>query len=203
MSKSLGNFTTVADMRKSATDEVIRMALLWSHYRGELDWTQKLMHEVHQRIWHWTSVAADEEAGAPSPEFVEALCDDLNTPRARAEMDRLAKLGDGPALKACADLIGLPLVRRHVHVVAEPGRLVFTGPQAVATAERRAAPDGAEKIEALLAERAAARKANDFARADAIRDAIAAAGVIVKDTPQGAEWELGPDFDPSKLEDVA
>ena len=55
-------------------------------------------------------------------------------------------------------------------------------------------------IEALLVERAAARKARDFARADALRDGFAAAGVIVKDTPEGAEWELAPDFDAAKLE---
>ena len=55
-------------------------------------------------------------------------------------------------------------------------------------------------IEELLDARRAARAAKDFARADAIRDGIAAAGVLVKDTPQGAVWEVGPGFDPGKLE---
>jgi cysteinyl-tRNA synthetase len=69
-----------------------------------------------------------------------------------------------------------------------------------------AAPDAdpatADRIEALLAERAAARKARDFARADALRDGLAAAGVEVKDTPQGADWSLTRDFDAGKLPDL-
>ena len=57
----------------------------------------------------------------------------------------------------------------------------------------------AERVEALLAERQSARKGKDFARADAIRDGLIAAGVMVKDTPQGTEWELSPEFDADKL----
>ena len=55
-------------------------------------------------------------------------------------------------------------------------------------------------IETLISERSAARKAKDFARADALRDGFAAAGVVVKDTAQGATWELAPEFDAAKLE---
>ena len=66
-------------------------------------------------------------------------------------------------------------------------------------APREASSEVAAKVEALLAARVAARKAKDFAAADAIRDGLAAAGVEVKDTPQGAEWALGANFDADKL----
>ena len=55
-------------------------------------------------------------------------------------------------------------------------------------------------IEGLLAARIEARKSKDFARSDALRDGLAAAGVVVKDTQDGAAWELSADFDPAKLE---
>ena len=62
--------------------------------------------------------------------------------------------------------------------------------------------DAEELIDRLLQARKDARAAKDFARSDAIRDAFAAAGVTVKDTPQGTEWELSPNFDASKLEEI-
>ena len=71
---------------------------------------------------------------------------------------------------------------------------------ALGDGERSARQEVASLVERLLGERAAARKAKDFARADALRDGFAAAGVLVKDTPDGATWELSPDFDPAKLE---
>ena len=58
------------------------------------------------------------------------------------------------------------------------------------------------KILEVLGERQSARKNKDFARSDAIRDGLAAAGVIVMDTPQGAEWKLSPDFDAARLEEI-
>ena len=57
-----------------------------------------------------------------------------------------------------------------------------------------------EKLEALIKARQEARSARDFARADAIREGVMAAGVVVKDTPEGPIWEITSDFDPAKLE---
>jgi cysteinyl-tRNA synthetase len=185
MSKSLGNFTTVADLRDKVPGEVIRLALLSSHYRAELDWTDKLAEDCEKALRKWRRAAEGAEPTTPDPAVVEALCDDLNTPKAIAELHRLAAEGQGGALRASADLLGL------------------LTPELGAWAEEpEAGAEAASLIESLLAARAEARKAKDFARADAIRDAFAAAGVIVKDTPQGAEWQLSPDFDPSRLEDV-
>ena len=64
------------------------------------------------------------------------------------------------------------------------------------------APDSVLLVDRLLDRRKAARAEGDFARADAIRDTLAASGVVVKDTPRGTEWEPGPYFDPAKLEAI-
>jgi cysteinyl-tRNA synthetase len=185
MAKSLGNFITVHDLRDRVPGEVIRLALLSAHYRQELDWTEKLAEDCEKALRKWRGVAGDAEPGEPDPAVVAALADDLNTPKAVAELHRLAAEGQAGVLRASAELMGL--------LTPESGDWA---------AAPEAGGEAAALIDSLLAARSEARKARDFARADAIRDAFAAAGVIVKDTPQGAEWELSPDFDPSRLEDV-
>jgi cysteinyl-tRNA synthetase len=80
---------------------------------------------------------------------------------------------------------------------------IIEGKEAEAEGRRVSAEkgfEGAEAIDALLAARAEAKAARDFARADAIRSGLTAAGVVVMDTAKGSEWTLGPDFDAAKLE---
>ncbi len=188
MSKSLGNFITVHDLRETVPGEVIRLALLSAHYRQELDWSDLLVSQTIKALEKWSKVAPEPIAGlVPSP-VLDALADDLNTPLAIAEMHKLASEGDARGLAAAMHLMNL----------RAPDIQTFYD---VASIDERAEME--QLIQGLLAARTEARKSRDFARADAIRDAFAAAGVIVKDTPQGAEWELGPDFDPAKLEGVA
>ena len=114
--------------------------------------------------------------------------DDLNTPGALAELHRLYKEGDTHALAAGAQLLGL----------LEDGMGDWAAGHAFGHD-----PDMDERIASLvaglLAERSEARKQRDFARADAIRDGFAAAGIAIRDTPQGALFELTPHFDPAKL----
>ncbi|MEM6742420.1 MAG: cysteine--tRNA ligase [Pseudomonadota bacterium] len=183
MSKSLGNFFTVADVRDRLPGEVIRLVLLSAHYRQELDWTDKLVEDAEKALRRWRSVAADAAPTEPDPAVLGALLDDLNTPKAIAELHRLAAEGDAGALVASANLIGL--------LTPELG-----GWDSAPEADDAVA----ERIEALLVARTEARKIKDFAKADALRDALDAAGVIVMDNPDGADWRLGPDFDPAKLE---
>ncbi|MFO7856706.1 MAG: cysteine--tRNA ligase [Paracoccaceae bacterium] len=218
MSKSLGNFVTVAEALEELPGEVIRLGFLMTHYRDVLNWGAKRRQEARKKLERWRLslarrgsdwVAARPEGPAPAA-VMEALSDDLNTPGAVAALDELAKAARirertveaaaaAEALAGGMRLLGLdPFADGAVDRLAaeEEGTL---------SDAMRAGGAGAEqagRIRALLDARAEARKAKDFARADAIRDAVAAAGVIVKDTPQGAEWELGPDFDPTKLEDV-
>lgn len=178
MSKSLGNFLTVADLRDQAPGEVLRLALLGTHYRGTLDWTRQKIDEAADALAKWGALVEgiDPSPSAASP-VIEALADDLNTPAAIAEMHRMAREGDAGALAAAMALMNLSAPK----VEAAEG-------------------DGA-LIDALLARRAEAREAKDFAAADAIRKGLDAAGVVVIDQKGGpSEWRLGPDFDAAKLE---
>ncbi|GMG81642.1 cysteine--tRNA ligase [Paralimibaculum aggregatum] len=184
MSKSLGNFFTVKDLRdRGIPGEVMRMVLLSTQYRQPLDWTGKRVAEAEAALRRWRGLCAGVAPAAAVPAAVRAaLADDINTPKAIAALHALAGQGDAAGLRAGAELLGLLTD-------------ALGGWEAAAEADA----DVAAGIDRLLAARAAARKARDFARADAIRDGLAAAGVEVKDTPQGAEWQLGPDFDAARL----
>jgi cysteinyl-tRNA synthetase len=202
MSKSLGNFLTMADLRAQAPGEVLRLALLMTHYREPLDWTAQRVDEARQHLARFRAI--DErlrESGAisqlpgraPCDAVIAALADDLNAPAAMTRLVALAKEaqtgGDrdfGPALTLIATLCFL-------------GFTLDPRPDD----HRRESKPAAIRVEALLTARADARAAKDFARADAIRRALDAAGVTVMDRPGAAtEWELTPHFDPAKLEGI-
>ncbi|MEM9969600.1 MAG: cysteine--tRNA ligase [Pseudomonadota bacterium] len=181
MAKSVGNFFTVRDLLdQGVPGEVIRFVFLSTHYRKPMDWTAEKAREAEAVLRKWYALA-DGAAGDPSQGAVSALADDLNTHGALTDMHRLAAAGDGAALAATMRLVGL-----------------WNG-SVPDWASDDVDGDVAALIEALLEERVLARKARDFARADALRDGFAAAGVIVKDTSDGAEWELASGFDASKL----
>ncbi|MCC6305568.1 MAG: cysteine--tRNA ligase [Rhodobacteraceae bacterium] len=187
MSKSLGNFFTVRDLLGRGVDgEVIRLVLMATHYRSPMDWTEERRREAETVLRRWRGlVAGIDPAPSPAPSVLAALADDLNAAGAIAALHALAAAGDGPGLLASGRLMGL------------------LGPGGDGRAEAAAAGAGVAagaRIEALLAAREAARAGRDFARADAIRADLLAAGVIVRDTPAGAEWEPGPGFDPARLE---
>ncbi|PRX35009.1 cysteinyl-tRNA synthetase [Meinhardsimonia xiamenensis] len=187
MSKSLGNFFTVRDLLdQGVPGEVIRFVFLQTHYRKPMDWTAKKAAEAAGVLRRWHALCADAEAGEVPAAVIDALADDLNTPAAIAALHRLAGEGDAAGLLAGARALGL-----------------MTPALGAWAAAPEVTPEITALIERLIEARAEARRARDFARADALRDGIAAAGVKVKDTPQGAVWELTPDFDPAKLEALA
>ncbi len=177
MSKSLGNFFTVREVLAKAPGEAIRLLLLGTHYRGELDFTDKALAEARRQLDRFyraleRAPGAEGEGEIPAP-VLGALCDDLNTPLAIARMHELADAalaGDAGAAR------GLRAAGRVLGLVQQDPAGWFRGGE-----------DAAE-IEAAISERLSARKARDFARADAIRERLKEQGVLLEDTPSGTTW---------------
>ncbi len=180
MSKSLGNFVTIDDLLRSDafggrqwSGEALRLAMLRTHYRQPIDWTVKALEEAENALDRWYDAIADVEPGAVAPSVEEALSDDLNTPAALAELHRL-EAATPETIKASANLFGLLTQKRGER-------------QAAGLAE--AAIDRGE-VERLVAARAAARAAKNWAESDRLRDALADIGVVVKDSKDGTTWEF-------------
>ena len=203
MSKSLGNFLTIeAALSQVSTPEVLRQVLLSSHYRMALDFsTQKLteaekgltrIYETLARADVAIGTANGEDESAHIQRFREAMDDDCNTPRALGvifdgvrEMNR--ELDAGQATTAAilrseiAEMGGvLGLFQEH------PAQFLEHQKQ-TNLAEASLTP---EAIEALITERAAARKEKNFQRADEIRTQLSEQGIVLKDSPTGTTWTV-------------
>jgi cysteinyl-tRNA synthetase len=190
MSKSLGNFFTVRDLLdRGIPGEVIRFVLLSTHYRQPMDWTQAKVDQAKATLREWRKATAGVVAGRRASGVVAALADDLNTPRAMAELHRLIR--DPAGLKASAGLLGL--LDEGLGGWERP-RYVESGGLKTGTSEIVA-----RRVDALIGQRAAAKAARDFAEADRIRDGLQRAGIILKDTPNGTTWEFGMSVDLDKL----
>ena len=186
MSKSLGNIEKVHDLVRGHPPEALRYALLSAHYRQPLDWTDALIEQsvrTLDRLYGTLRDLAAIEAAPAIPQAVEdALDDDLNTPLALAEIARIA----GEARKA-TDPSGQARLKAELLGAGLALGLLQQAPEA--WFNRGASGDDDARIQALVDERAAAKKARDFARADAIRDQLAGEGILLEDTPQGVRWK--------------
>jgi cysteinyl-tRNA synthetase len=192
MSKSLGNVLLVNDLIQQAPGEAIRLALLNGHYRQPLDWTadgltqaRRMLDRLYGALRNLADVKAEPASDAAPDAFVDALLDDLNTPKALAVLFDLAKQANtatdtGTRAQLKAALIG---AGRMIGILEMDPEAWFAGGGAASHI------DG-EEIERLIAARNAARKAKDFAEADRIRDALAAQGIQIEDGPQGTSWRV-------------
>jgi len=207
MSKSKGNFITVRDLieERGIDPLAVRYALISGHYRKPLNFTEKNLQAAAKlvaRIRHAYDVLipqAELRQDEPRDEdhalgelldeaydnALAGLCDDLNTPIALREV--LAGVGH---------LSAHDLNRTSAHH-AKAFLDKVNALLGIVQHEGQGAPLGetdafAEQVEALVAERVEARKARDFARADALRDELDALGVEVMDTPQGSTWRRRP-----------
>ncbi|MFP3342849.1 cysteine--tRNA ligase [Halomonas sp. SIMBA_159] len=193
MSKSLGNFFTIRDVLAEHDPEVVRYLLVASHYRSAINYSVDSLVEARKSLTRlYTAlegVNADEQAAASdaAERFTAAMDDDFNTPIALAALFDLARdlnraKSDQPAeaprlageLKRLAGVLGL--------LQQTPQTFLKGAQQQVALSE--------EEIEAKIVERQAAKGSKDFARADAIRDELAALGIILKDSREGTTWVI-------------
>ena len=218
MSKSLGNFLTIEEILRRVPSEALRLFLVSTHYRSPVDFSDQSLIDAQRACarLHETLARVEEKIGgaagpagaaerAPALEalpasvrpfhdqFVAAMDDDLNTARALGvvfdevrEINRLLDAGSEvqPLVEHHANfsrLGGVLGVLRHParsYLDAEKGRHVAAAGLDVAGIER------------LIGERAAARKAKDFTRSDAIRDELLARGVVLKDSAEGTTWSV-------------
>ena len=205
MSKSLGNFFTIRDLLdQDIPGEVIRLVMLGTHYSKTMDWTEARRAEAEGTLRKWYGILHGHGFGPdliaalladgkwqPDAEFIGVLANDLNTPGALARLHVLVKGKTPVALAGFA--YGMQMLGFVNDWSAIPQ---FEGGEAGAGV----ADVVAARVDALLADRAAARAAKDWARADEVRDILNAAGVQVTDVGGQATWAPGPDFDAAKLE---
>ncbi|MGZ5855343.1 MAG: cysteine--tRNA ligase, partial [Xanthobacteraceae bacterium] len=174
MAKSAGNFVTIHELLADWPGDVLRLAMLGSHYRQPINWTLKNLNEAEKALASWFDAAAEEAEPRPAPAVIEALADDLNTPRAIAEIHALANRAGHKSVAGTLAFLGL---RREIF---EEWRQRRAPALAISEAE----------IAARIATRLEARKAKNFAESDRIRDELAAMGVVLKDSKEGTTWEV-------------
>jgi cysteinyl-tRNA synthetase len=169
MSKSLGNFFTIRELLEDWPGEVLRFNMLKTHYRQPIDWTLKGVAESFNTLDSFTSdpIFASSAEATFTPSVLEALSDDLNTPKAIAELHALHNKGEVVALASSLRALGFSKRPRSLMQVDE------------------------QKVNALIEARNAARKAKNFKEADRIRDELTAMGIELEDKKDGTTaWKV-------------
>jgi cysteinyl-tRNA synthetase len=184
MSKSLGNIALVDELIADFPPEALRLALLQGHYRQILDFNDELIAQsvknldrLYGALRDASDIQVSDISAADVPAgFLAALCDDVNTPKALAELFVLANDLSTPekkrALLAAGQVMGL--------LQQDPDAWFATDDSHLDKAE----------VERLIAARQSARQAKDYAAADAARDQLTALGVVIEDTADGTIWRL-------------
>ncbi|MBS7037762.1 MAG: cysteine--tRNA ligase, partial [Ligilactobacillus ruminis] len=197
MSKSLGNFVTVHDLLKKVDPQVVRFFMATTQYRHPIRYSQANLAEAKTNLQKLKTAVDNlryrkndaeksdveteirERFSALKNRFIEAMDDDFNTQNGIAVIYEMSKLLNVYSEKATVSLETIEYLLDGFSKAAEVFGIKFE--------EETELLD--EKIEALIEERIAARKARNFARSDEIRDMLKEKGVILEDTPQGTRWK--------------
>ena len=196
MSKSLGNFFTIRDVLAEHDPEVVRFLLVASHYRSPINYSVDSLTEARKSLTRLytalegvdTDAIASSEASPYRERFTQVMDDDFNTPEALAVMFELAREVNrakqeqpdeaarlGGELKQLGAILGL---------LQQAPQIFLKGTQ------QQGMPLSESEIEAKIAQRIEAKANKDFAQADAVRDELAALGIILKDSREGTSWVL-------------
>lgn len=192
MSKSIGNTISPAQMLEMARPLVVRYYLGSAHYRSVLDYRPSSLQEAATAIERVEAfLAATQDVLKPGREvpeaFAEAMDDDVNIPRALAVLHEQTRAGNA-ALAAGEDASEAANAVMAMAEVLGLAQLMSFNAEGTSGAEHEALD---ALIQAVLAERADARAQKDWAKADAMRDLLASAGVQVKDGANGSSWSVG------------
>lgn len=199
MSKSAGNFFTVRDIISKYDPQVLRFFMLSAHYRSPLNFSAELMEAAKNGLERILTAVSNlnfllskaedkemteaekkllEDAKAYTTRFDEAMDDDFNTADAIAAIFELVKFintnTDGESSKAY-----LSALHEQIRELSDVCGLIVDQKEEMLDAD----------IEKLIEERQAARKAKDFARADAIRNELLEKGIVLEDTREGVKWK--------------
>ena len=199
MSKSLGNFFTVRDIQEKYDLQVLRFFMLSAHYRSQLNFSAELMEAsknaleriltAEQRIKEIAEkatvqemtiaeLALAEQAKEYTVKFDNAMDDDVNTADAIAAIFELVKFMNTNATESSSAGFANALKNQLEELTDILGIIVDKAPEMLD-----------EEVEGLIAERQAARKEKNFARADEIRQQLLDMGIILEDTREGVKWK--------------
>jgi len=199
MSKSLGNFFTVRDVRAKFDPEVIRFFIVRAHYRSPISYSDQHLDDAKQALTRLYTALKDLKAKAANVDwdnpfaarFREAMNDDFNTPEAIAvlfdlanELNKSRSEKDAKLLKSLGGILGLlqgdPIAFLQGRVTGQ-GKLTSESATVHGTGTVSHTP---ESIEKLISARTAARNARNFAEADRIRKELLDAGIVLEDSPE-------------------
>ena len=183
MSKSLGNIILVNELTESHHGEVIRLALLSSHYRQGLDWNEKIIHQASilldklYEIKFLLNGENTEYSSETNLEPIAYLADDLNTPGLIAELHKLVKDFNTSNSNKSEIKIHLNLISQALGILQDDSY-------------KKISEELESKIHALILKRKVAKDNKDYELADKIRNELLDLGVEIKDTSSGTDWNL-------------
>ena len=181
MSKSLGNILKISDFKKKVNGQVLRLALISSHYKQPLDWNNKLLNECEKTLnkWYESYINIDKSVMIPD-EYLSPLYDDLNTPGYIANLHKLFEISqkgsqkDKEMFMSACNFVGLLNENQKEWKKFKKEKLDITD----------------EEIKLKILERNNARKNKDFKKADKIRDELEDKGVLIEDKDDKTHWKF-------------